>query len=106
MKSWVLAIGLVSGMVAFLPALAVAGERDKAAAPAGKVGKKHFLEVGKAYQFVFRKEYSGPPPVYEVLEEPRGHWVRVKSLKEGIEAQSFWVNLNAIEIIHPQAKSK
>jgi hypothetical protein len=106
MKSWVLAIGLAVGLIAAAPAPAGAGDKDKAAAPGGKVGKKHFLEVGKAYQFVFRKEYSGPPPVYEVLEEPRGHWVRVKSLKEGIEAQSFWVNLNAIEIIHPQAKSK
>jgi hypothetical protein len=95
MKRWLAFLGIASLLVAAVVALGAAGHLPNALGPAG------VLRVGETYVFAaVSAEIVG-----EVLEEPRGGWVRIKLMdKEGcgtghLPVTGTWLNLGQVTFI-------
>ena len=71
----------------------------RAAEPAPAVGDIP-LEVGKAYTF----SWPQGPFVAEVVEKPRGHWVKVKRPEDKVGP--YWFNLDTILYVRQEAEIK
>ncbi len=90
MKRWSWALGLVA-VVAVTVGLTVAVDRIGQSSETSEI-----LVTGQTYVFTT----GDPTLVGEVVEAPRGEWVRVRLLNNtGTPAKSTWVNLRLVKAI-------
>jgi hypothetical protein len=80
----------------------------KSTPPQESVATKHFLEIGKIYNFNFvAAPGSGQQTEKcEVMEQPHDGWVKVR-VREGASSQKVtvaWLNLNQLTYIVPVQK--
>ena len=91
---------VLAGSSALL-AINVIGREPAVAQGQAPPAKDHFLEVGKSYTIGYSTGKRAGK--CKVLEEPRGHWVKVQ-VSEGATSVMSWINLDAVGFINIEAE--
>jgi hypothetical protein len=89
----------LAGMLALMAWLNWSGNKATSAQEVTPAAKRHFLQIGKSYEF----STGGLGLISgKILEEPKDNWVMLECVRDR-KKDTVWVNLNLIASIE-QAK--